>query len=123
MIDGAAASVGSVRQWKRYAPTCAAAVKKVEEEIIQVKIKSGQDALNYPIKLNDKIASLSGVIASADTRPTQQSHDVFNELSGSLDSLLAKYKKITETDLAAFNSLVKNMEIPAVIVKPKEPAR
>ena len=55
--------------------------------------------------------------------PTQQSHDVFNELSGSLDSLLAKYKKITETDLAAFNSLVKNMEIPAVIVKPKEPAR
>ncbi|MBI4549041.1 MAG: glycosyl hydrolase [Ignavibacteriae bacterium] len=95
-------------------------LKTIEEEIIQVKIKSGQDALNYPIKLNDKIASLSGVVSSADTKPTKQAYDVFNELSGKLYEELVKYKKVLETDLAAFNTMVKNLDIPAVIVKPSE---
>jgi phenylalanyl-tRNA synthetase alpha subunit len=95
-------------------------LKKVEEEIIQVKIKSGQDALNYPIKLNDKIATLSGVVASADARPTKQAYDVFAELSGKLDVQLSKFKLLVEKDLAAFNMLVKTLEIPAVIVKQEE---
>ncbi len=95
-------------------------LKKVEEEIIQVKIKSGQDALNYPIKLNDKIATLSGVVSSADTRPTKQSYDVYNELSDKLDTQLAKFKGLVDKDLVSFNQLVKSLEIPAVIVKPVE---
>jgi hypothetical protein len=95
-------------------------LKTVEEEIIQVKIKSGQDALNYPIKLNDKIATLSGVVSSADTRPTKQSYDVFTELSAKLDTNLARFKQLVEQDLASFNLLVKSLEIPAVIVKPAE---
>ncbi|MBI1803759.1 MAG: glycosyl hydrolase [Ignavibacteriae bacterium] len=95
-------------------------LKAVEEELIQVKIKSSQDALNYPIKLNDKLAGVLGVVSSADTRPTQQSYDVYNELASRVDAQLEKYKKILETDLAAFNETVKKLDIPAVIVKPAE---
>jgi photosystem II stability/assembly factor-like uncharacterized protein len=95
-------------------------LKAVEEEIIQVKIKSGQDALNYPIKLNNKIAVLVDVVSSADTKPTKQSYDVFNELSAKLDAQLEKYKHILTTDLVAFNTVVKNLDIPAVIVKPSK---
>ena len=88
-----------------------------EEEIVQVKIKSGQDALNYPIKLNNKIAALAGVVGSSDAKPTQQSYDVFNELAGKLNDQLTKLKKILDTDLVAFNKTVKELDIPAVIVK------
>jgi hypothetical protein len=95
-------------------------MKAVEEEIIQVKIKSGQDALNYPIKLNDKIAGLMGVIASADTRPTRQSYDALAELAGKLSVQLAAYRAVLEKDLPAFNALVKTLEIPAIVVKPDE---
>jgi len=95
-------------------------LKAIEEEIIQVNIKAGQDALNYPIKLNNKIAALTGVVASADTRPTKQSHDVFDELSGELETLLGKYRSIVATDLPAFNALVRSLEVPAVIVQPVE---
>lgn len=98
-------------------------LKKIEEEIVQVKIKSGQDALNYPIKLNDKIASLSGVVASADTRPTSQAYDAFNELSGKLDVQLEMYRKVLTEDLVAFNAMVRMLEIPAVILKPPDPNR
>ncbi len=95
-------------------------LKKIEEEIIQVKIKSGQDALNYPVKLNDKIATLTGVASGADTKPTKQTYDVFNELSGKLDGHLAKCKEIIGNDLLSFNTMVKNLDIPAIILKPTE---
>jgi len=95
-------------------------LKSIEEEIIQVKIKSGQDALNYPIKLNNKIAALTGVAASADTRPTKQAHDVFDDLSGELGTLLDRYHEIVGRDLPAFNALVRSLEIPAVIVRSVE---
>ncbi|MBI1807820.1 MAG: glycosyl hydrolase [Ignavibacteria bacterium] len=95
-------------------------LKAIEEEMIQVRIKSGQDALNYPIKLNDKVASLSGVASSADTRPTKQTYDVFDDLSGKLDGQIAKYKKVLEVDLVAFNKTVKSLDIPAVILKSSE---
>lgn len=95
-------------------------LKAVEEEIVQVKIKSGQDALNYPIKLNDKIATLTGVASGADARPTKQTYAVYEELSVKLDALLATYKSAMTADLSGFNSLVRSLDIPAVILKPSE---
>jgi len=95
-------------------------LKKIEEEIIQVHIKAGQDALNYPIKLNNKIAALTGVVGSADTRPTKQARDVFDELSAELGALLDRYGAIVAHDLPAFNALVRSLDIPAVILQPVE---
>jgi photosystem II stability/assembly factor-like uncharacterized protein len=92
----------------------------VEEELIQVNIKSSQDALNFPIKLNNKLAGLASTVASADTRPTKQDFDVFDELSGKIDAQLAKYKEILATDLPAFNRLVREQDVPAVILKPEK---
>ncbi|MBM4167183.1 MAG: glycosyl hydrolase [Ignavibacteria bacterium] len=92
-------------------------MKKIEEEIIQVKIKSGQDALNYPIKLNDKIASLTGVVSAADAKPTKQAYDVYNDLTSRLNEQLHKFKSVIDTDLVEFNRVVKELEIPAVIMK------
>ncbi|HLX13289.1 MAG TPA: glycosyl hydrolase, partial [Bacteroidota bacterium] len=93
---------------------------KIENEIIQTKIKADEDALNFPIKLNDKIAGLIGVVSSADTKPTKQSYDVYTELSAQLDAQIAKYKKVLETDLPAFDETVKKLDIPAVILKPSK---
>jgi photosystem II stability/assembly factor-like uncharacterized protein len=90
----------------------------VEEEIIQTKIKSSQDALNYPIKLNNKLAALTGVVGDGDGKPTQQSYEVFQSLSALLDVQLAKYRDIIEKDLPAFNQTIKEQEVPAVILKP-----
>ncbi len=92
-------------------------LKVVEEAIIQVKIKAGQDALNYPIKLNNKIAALADVVSSADTKPTQQSYEVYKQLSGQLDTFLARYKQTIDTSLKTFNNAVHDMQIPAVILK------
>jgi hypothetical protein len=92
-------------------------LKEIEDALIQSKSKSNQDPLNYPIKLDNKIAALASVVARSDTRPTDQSCDVFEELSAKADSQLAKLKGFTQTELAAFNKMVREADIPVIIVK------
>ena len=88
------------------APTADALTKKlseVEEEIYQVRNQSNQDPLNFPIKLNNRLAALRRTVETGDARPTNASYQVFSELSAELDVQLAKLKNIRDTDLAAFN--------------------
>ena len=95
-------------------------LSSVEEELIQTKIKSSQDALNYPIKLNNKLAAVASSAASADTRPTKQHYDVYNQLVLRIDAQLAALKATLAKDVPTFNALVKELDVPAVILKPQK---
>ena len=94
----------------------------VEEELYQTKNQSSQDPLNYPIRLNNKLAALAGVVAQADATPTDQSFVVFAELSAKVDDQLRKLADVMRTDLPAFNMLVRDLDVPAVIVTRKASA-
>ena len=97
----------------------------VEQEVYQVKNQSGQDPLNYPIKLNNKIAALMGVIESADHRPTQQTYEVFEELSKALNAELQKKDTTLKTDLPRLNAAFQREKLepvnPDVKVPPPTP--
>ena len=92
----------------------------VEEALIQTKAKSGQDVLNFPVRLNNDLVALSGVVGSADSAPTKQSYEVFDMLNRNVDEQLAKWKVILSTDVAAYNNLVKQQEVPALVVAQPE---
>jgi hypothetical protein len=89
----------------------------VEDVLIQSKSKSGQDPLNYPILLDNKIAAVASVVAASDSRPTDQSYEVFKELSAKADEQLVKFKSILEKDLPNFNDIVKKSKIPAIVIR------
>jgi len=78
-------------------------LSEVEEEIYQVRNQSNQDPLNFPIKLNNRIAALRRSVETGDARPTNASYVVFKELSAELDAQLAKLKDLKTKDLADFN--------------------
>jgi photosystem II stability/assembly factor-like uncharacterized protein len=86
----------------------------IEGEIYQYRNQSSQDPLNYPIKLNNKLAALEGVVESADARPTAQSYDVFEDLSARLDAQLARLEALLKTDLPAFNKLLTGRKIESI---------
>jgi photosystem II stability/assembly factor-like uncharacterized protein len=90
----------------------------VEESLYQTKNQSSQDPLNYPIRLNNKLAALAGVVQSADAAPTDQAYAVYDELVVQIDAQLAKLAQVVKTDVPAFNQLVRDQNIPAVTVKP-----
>ena len=94
----------------------------VEEALYQTKNASSQDPLNYPIRLNNKLAALTGVVESAAAPPTDQSLDVLRDITGRIDAELGKLRGLIGGDLAGFNQMVRDQNVPAVVVKEKKGA-
>jgi photosystem II stability/assembly factor-like uncharacterized protein len=88
----------------------------VEEALYQTKNRASEDPLNFPIKLNNKLAALEGVVESSDSGPTLQSSQVFEDLASQVNAQLETFKKLTGSDLAAFNKLAREQNVPAVII-------
>jgi hypothetical protein len=89
----------------------------IEEVLYQTKLKAGEDALNFPIKLNNKLAALKSDVEESDTVPTRQEQMVYEDLATQSNAELEKLKKLLEGDLPAFNKQVRDANIPAVEVK------
>ncbi|NUR20441.1 MAG: glycosyl hydrolase, partial [Gemmatimonadaceae bacterium] len=86
----------------------------VEDSIYQTKNRSSQDPLNYPIRLNNKLAALSGVVSTADARPTDQSYGVFNVLSAQLDLQLATLKRAVDTLVPKLNTALADLKLAPI---------
>jgi hypothetical protein len=86
-----------------------------EKEIYQVQNRSGQDPLNYPIRLNNKIAALAGVASSADARPTSQTQEVFRILSAQLATQLASIRSALDQSLPSLNRQLSAAGLPAIV--------
>ncbi len=91
----------------------------VEEELIQTKIRSSQDALNFPIRLNNKLAALGSSADSADYQPTNQANDVYNDLSSRIDAQIAAFSQIKSQDIADFNKMFSAKSLPVITVRNK----
>ncbi|MFT7202565.1 MAG: photosystem II stability/assembly factor-like uncharacterized protein [Algoriphagus sp.] len=80
----------------------------IEEDLYQVKNQSGQDPLNFPIKLNNRLASLQRSVESGQARPTDAAYVVFEELSLELENHLAKLDEVLSGDLKKLNEVLPN---------------
>ncbi len=89
----------------------------VESEIYQVRNQSRQDPLNFPIKLNNKLAALMGVVERGETAPTAQSFRVFDHLSELLQTELIRMNTIIEQDLRRLNELLQEEGLDPIEIK------
>ena len=81
-------------------------LKKIEEELTQPKAVTDYDLFNYPNKLNDKLAGLHDIVASADARPTNSYFMVYDDLSEKIDRQLKKMDEILNVRLPELNSII-----------------
>lgn len=102
---------------KQMADSLSKALTAIEEKLHQTKAKSGQDVLNFPIRLDDKIGGVFDMASSGNMAPAKQSVAVYNELAAQADVELAKIKAIVTEGLKAFNKLVREKELPVVVIK------
>jgi photosystem II stability/assembly factor-like uncharacterized protein len=89
----------------------------VEEALYQTKAKSGQDVLNYPIRINDRIAAVYNVASSGYHVPTKQAKEAFAGLDADADVQLNKLKNIMNNDVQAFNKMIHDKQVPVISVK------
>jgi hypothetical protein len=91
----------------------------IEEALYQTKAKSGQDVLNFPIRINDKLSGLYGVAAAGNAPPSRQFKEVYATLSAAADVQLDKLDEIIRTELPALNTLIYAQKVPVISVKEK----
>lgn len=82
-------------------------IAAIEQELYQVKNQSNQDPLNFPIKLNNRFASLRRSIENGDARPTDGAYKVFEELKIELTGLLNQLDDAKAKHLTAINTVMK----------------
>jgi hypothetical protein len=90
------------------------ALAAVEEEIYQVRNQSGQDPLNFPIKTNNRLASLLRVAVSGEGRPTSNVEPIFNELVQELRGHTDRLDKTLASELASFNRMLTRIKREAI---------
>jgi len=86
----------------------------VEGEIYQVKNQAGQDPLNFPIKVNNRLASLLSMVNSGDGKPIGNAALILAALSAELKVLTDNVDRILTTELAAFNVETARLRLEAV---------
>lgn len=108
-------------EFGRIAGAMDAKTSAVENEVYQTRNQSSQDPLNFPIKLNNKIGALMGTVSAGDYRPTAQVRQVFNELSGQLETQLIGLKVTLESELPKLNAILKRNGLDEIRIKPPPP--
>jgi photosystem II stability/assembly factor-like uncharacterized protein len=94
------------------------AMTAIEEKLYQTKNKSEQDPLNFPIRLNDKLAGVYQVASFGDNRPTDSAVAVRAEVAGKIDAELAALGKLLDEELPAINEAARAAELPFVAPTP-----
>ena len=89
-------------------------VSDIEQNLYQVKNRSNQDPLNFPIRLNNRLASLRRSVENGDARPTDGAYKVFEELSAELTAHLAKLQGLLDSELTTINSMLTEASMETV---------
>jgi len=90
----------------------------VEEAIYQVRNRSNQDPLNFPIRINNRIASLLRVVETGDGIPTSNVGPIFTDVKAELKVQTDKLQQTLATDLPAFNEQAERAGLEPVADKP-----
>ncbi len=86
----------------------------VEEDIYQVRNQSGQDPLNFPIKINNRIASLLRVVNAGDGKPIASAYPIFKDLTAELKVQTDRLREVIVSDLFSFNAEAKRVGLEPI---------
>lgn len=91
---------------------------EIEEALYQTKSKASEDPLNFPVRLNNKLAALLTAVEESDTKPTAAQQEVYEDLATGINTQINKLKQVMDTGVPAFNRFVKEQDVPAIAIKP-----
>ena len=90
---------------------------EIEKALYQTKNQSGQDPLNFPIRLTNKLGHLNSLVSMDDFPPTQQDVAVKNELSKQITIELMKFDKLVSEEIKAFNAAFNSKQLNYLFIE------
>jgi photosystem II stability/assembly factor-like uncharacterized protein len=107
-------AIGDHRSLVEEMESVAQQLTTIEEALYQTKLQSPQDPLNFPIRLNNRLSGLVGVVGEGDFRPTSQAYLVRDEIVGLIDEQLAALDQIVSQRVPEINQGIQAAAIPAL---------
>jgi len=98
-------------------------ISDVEQQLVQVNMKGSEGNLAFPNMLNERFDTFSHSIDAGDAAPTKSQQDVFQMLSGQLDQQLTKWTQIKSGDVPKVSALIKQLDLPALVISGKTEAK
>jgi uncharacterized coiled-coil DUF342 family protein len=89
----------------------------IEKVLYQTKNRSGQDPLNFPIKLTNKLGHLNSLVRMGDFAPTAQDIAVKNELTAKIEKQLSEFDTILNDEVKAFNTAFNSKNLNYLFVE------
>lgn len=99
------------------ADSLAQRLTELEETLHQTKNESRQDPLNFPPKLDAKIANLYGYVAGPDAGPTEGAHDRWEDLRAEWSEARADVETVIGEEVGAFRDDLESRGVPAVVTE------
>jgi hypothetical protein len=94
----------------------------IEEEIYQVRNQSNQDPLNFPIKINNRIASLLRAVNTGDGKPIANAAPILADLSAELKNQTDRLQEVLLGEVRGFNELLQKLQLaPVEVTAPQAP--
>ncbi len=93
----------------------------VRDDLAQMKIKSNEDSLAYPQKVDSKLSALAMAVGvGTDSAPTEAEYQVFEKLKKQADVAIAHWAEIQKTELVGFRKMIAGQNIQAIVVPAAE---
>jgi uncharacterized phage infection (PIP) family protein YhgE len=89
----------------------------VEGDITQLQGEAGQDALNFPGRLDNQLVALYSNIVQEERKPNKSVKDRYADLRAPTDEVMKRAQTVLTTDLAAFNDAASRAGAGTVVVK------
>jgi dynactin complex subunit len=113
-------SNGKSRAVLEKAKSLVAELTTIEESLYQTKNRASEDPLNFPVRLNNKLAALLSAVTQADAQPTASQQEVYEDLATSVNAQIKKLKDVMGSSVPALNKMVRDQDIPAIAIKSGE---
>ena len=91
------------------------AASAVEGEIYQVRNRSNQDPLNFPIKVNNRLANLLSMSERGDGRPGSGMYAVFEIMVERLGGLMGELEGVWEGELEEVNAVLRGLGMEEIV--------
>jgi photosystem II stability/assembly factor-like uncharacterized protein len=100
------------------AKTLTDALVGVESELTQIQGEGGgQDALNFPGRMDNQLIALYGAVASPDRRLGTPVSERYKDLKPEADRLLARSKAVLSKDIVTFNTVATKAGLEPIVLK------
>jgi hypothetical protein len=91
--------------------------EEIEKALYQTKNRSGQDPLNFPIRLTNKLAHLNSLVSLDDFPPTEQDIAVKNELTTKINTQLRAFDAMVDKEIKEFNKAFNDLNLNYLFIE------